>query len=494
MSFRFVHPREKMEQSTEAINAKVAAIEEAEREAQRDRQQFLKERARDERRMERSNRVKFWKAHHQSETMILESHSKINGEMKAQTLKQTFEEDEEDEDQQQGTQKMTRQADEKDRNTQEKKQIYQTKEKEEETGRRRERIREQVQQAEQYQSVMEDEHTTEEERRNFRDKRTSTLQTERDEMQTGNDFAKIDDVRRRENKETRTTERVEEELKITKQGRNQFQEENTTLALEQTQIETEERKVSGLQRKFEETKQTIGNDEMKRNGMLAEVKELKKRTEERWMFEKRQNIERTATDWLSTDEADETLSPSVLAETIALVEGRFKMRPSVKDTTTLRHDHSMCFLPWVCFGETPEDSQGTGKARPVKDASSQAGESFDELELMKLQRTNTNDQTDSFKDEVPFREGIQNSSKSLMLTEEEFAGDRFEESFDDEHAHVTNTAASSTELIQGRRLHARFENLHEASFLGDLRWVARFEPNRCEPNRSTYRQRLPKVC
>ncbi len=31
-------------------------------------------------------------------------------------------------------------------------------------------------------------------------------------------------------------------------------------------------------------------------------------------------------------------------------------------------------------------------------------------------------------------------------------------------------------------------------FLGDLRWVARFEPNRCEPNRSTYRQRLPKVC
>ncbi len=33
-----------------------------------------------------------------------------------------------------------------------------------------------------------------------------------------------------------------------------------------------------------------------------------------------------------------------------------------------------------------------------------------------------------------------------------------------------------------------------ASFLGDLRWVARFEPNRCEPNRSTYRQCLPKVC
>ncbi len=32
------------------------------------------------------------------------------------------------------------------------------------------------------------------------------------------------------------------------------------------------------------------------------------------------------------------------------------------------------------------------------------------------------------------------------------------------------------------------------SFLGDLRWVARFEPNQCEPNRSTYRQRLPKVC
>ncbi len=32
------------------------------------------------------------------------------------------------------------------------------------------------------------------------------------------------------------------------------------------------------------------------------------------------------------------------------------------------------------------------------------------------------------------------------------------------------------------------------SSLGDLRWVARFEPNLCEPNRSTYRQRLPKVC
>ncbi len=32
------------------------------------------------------------------------------------------------------------------------------------------------------------------------------------------------------------------------------------------------------------------------------------------------------------------------------------------------------------------------------------------------------------------------------------------------------------------------------TFLGDLRWVARFEPNRCEPNQSTYRQHLPKVC
>ncbi len=31
-------------------------------------------------------------------------------------------------------------------------------------------------------------------------------------------------------------------------------------------------------------------------------------------------------------------------------------------------------------------------------------------------------------------------------------------------------------------------------FLGDLRWAARFEPNRCEPNQSTYRQHLPKVC
>ncbi len=35
---------------------------------------------------------------------------------------------------------------------------------------------------------------------------------------------------------------------------------------------------------------------------------------------------------------------------------------------------------------------------------------------------------------------------------------------------------------------------HANWFLGDLRWVARFEPNRCEPNQSTYRQRLPKVC
>ncbi len=34
----------------------------------------------------------------------------------------------------------------------------------------------------------------------------------------------------------------------------------------------------------------------------------------------------------------------------------------------------------------------------------------------------------------------------------------------------------------------------ESSFLGDFRWVARFEPNQCEPNRSTYRQPLPKVC
>ncbi len=35
------------------------------------------------------------------------------------------------------------------------------------------------------------------------------------------------------------------------------------------------------------------------------------------------------------------------------------------------------------------------------------------------------------------------------------------------------------------------------TFLGDLRWVARFglnEPNGCEPNQSTYRQGLPKVC
>ncbi len=42
------------------------------------------------------------------------------------------------------------------------------------------------------------------------------------------------------------------------------------------------------------------------------------------------------------------------------------------------------------------------------------------------------------------------------------------------------------------RLHR--ENCKVMCFLGDLRWVARFEPNRCEPNRSTYRQPLPKVC
>ncbi len=36
--------------------------------------------------------------------------------------------------------------------------------------------------------------------------------------------------------------------------------------------------------------------------------------------------------------------------------------------------------------------------------------------------------------------------------------------------------------------------LPRSTFLGDLRWVARFEPNQCEPNQSTYRQRLPKVC
>ncbi len=46
-------------------------------------------------------------------------------------------------------------------------------------------------------------------------------------------------------------------------------------------------------------------------------------------------------------------------------------------------------------------------------------------------------------------------------------------------------------------LSARKQNailLLKGHFLGDLRWIARFEPNRCEPNQSTYRQPLPKVC
>ncbi len=42
------------------------------------------------------------------------------------------------------------------------------------------------------------------------------------------------------------------------------------------------------------------------------------------------------------------------------------------------------------------------------------------------------------------------------------------------------------------RIHT--QSTHQLLFLGDLRWVARFEPNRCKPNRSTYRQPLPKVC
>ncbi len=52
----------------------------------------------------------------------------------------------------------------------------------------------------------------------------------------------------------------------------------------------------------------------------------------------------------------------------------------------------------------------------------------------------------------------------------------------------------SSKKQQKYRKFRKNKAVRHTRFLGDLRWVARFEPNRCEPNQSTYRQHLPKVC